>query len=101
MCLSFPGQVVAVDAAGAAVAADGRLRRASTLLFPDVTVGEWVSVAAGTIVDRLSIAEAAELQRLLDAARDPRPAASFVVPPVVAATPTTDPTEGEHNEPPN
>ena len=53
MCLDFPGHVTSRDGDVATVDVDGRLRRASTLLMPDVRVGEWVYVAAGTIVDRL------------------------------------------------
>lgn len=71
MCLSFPGRVVGIDAAGAIVETDGRRRRASVLLVPDVVVGEWVAVAAGTIVDRLDEREAAELQALVRLATAP------------------------------
>jgi hydrogenase assembly chaperone HypC/HupF len=71
MCLSFPAQVVAVDGELAVVVTAGRRRRASTLLFPDVAVGEWVAVAAGSIVDRLTAGEAAELQAILDTAAGP------------------------------
>jgi hydrogenase expression/formation protein HypC len=71
MCLSFPGRVVDLDAAGAIVETDGRRRRASVLLVPDVAVGEWVAVAAGTIVDRLDDREAAELQALVRLATAP------------------------------
>jgi hydrogenase assembly chaperone HypC/HupF len=65
MCISYPGHVVAVDADGATVRTEGRLRRASTLVVPDVRAGDWVTVAAGTIVDRLDPAEAHEIDRLL------------------------------------
>jgi hydrogenase assembly chaperone HypC/HupF len=101
MCLSFPGQVVAVDASGAVVDTDGRRRRASTLLVPDVAVGDWVAVAAGTIVDRLTPTEAAELQELLDRAREPDPAAPRIVPMVAVPTSAPDPTEGEPDVHPN
>ncbi len=68
MCLGFPGRVVDVDAAGALVDVEGRRRRASTLLVPDVAVGDWVYVTAGTIVDRIDPAEAAAIRAtLLDA----------------------------------
>ncbi len=68
MCIGFPGTVVSVDELGAAVDQDGRIRRASTLMIPDIAVGDQVLVAAGTIVERLDPAEA-ELIRatLLDA----------------------------------
>ena len=65
MCISFPGRVSAVDEAGAVVVTEGRARRASTLYLPDIAVGDWVTVAAGTIVERLDPAEAAEIEHLL------------------------------------
>lgn len=58
MCIGFPGTVVAVDELGATVDQDGRLRRASTLMIPDIAVGDQVFVAAGTIVERLDPDEA-------------------------------------------
>jgi hydrogenase assembly chaperone HypC/HupF len=70
MCLAFPGRVVAVDEEGASVVTEGRVRRASTLLVPDVVVGEWVTVAAGTIVDRLDPRAASELLDLVRAATE-------------------------------
>lgn len=65
MCMGFPGRVVAVDAAGATVDTEGRRRRASTLFLPDIAVGEWVYVAAGTIVERLDESEAREIRATL------------------------------------
>ena len=70
MCISFPGLVLAVDATGATVETEGRRRRASTLLFPDIAVGDRVVVAAGTIVDRLDAWQADEIDALLRAAID-------------------------------
>jgi hydrogenase assembly chaperone HypC/HupF len=58
MCIGFPGTVVAVDEIGATVNQDGRMRRASTLLIPDIAPGDHVYVAAGTIVERLDPDEA-------------------------------------------
>jgi len=70
MCLTMPGQVLAVDASGATIESDGRRRRASTLLYPDVAVGDWVIVAAGTVVQQLTPAEAMEIRdALLEALR--------------------------------
>jgi hydrogenase assembly chaperone HypC/HupF len=68
MCIAFPGLVLAIDTdgLGAVVETEGRRRRASTFLVPDIAVGEWVTVAAGTIVDRLSPDEAAEVQALVE-----------------------------------
>jgi len=65
MCVSFPGQVVAVGPEGAVVRTQGQERRASTLLHPDVREGEWVLVAVGTIVQRLTDDEAASIHDAL------------------------------------
>ena len=73
MCIDVPGRVIAIDELGAVVETEGRRRRASTLLLPDVAVGDWVTVAAGTIVDRLTPEEAGEIRRILDRAADPLP----------------------------
>jgi len=69
MCMASPGLVIAVDAEGALVDLDGRTRRASTLLLPDVVAGDQVLVAAGTLIRRLEPAEAADLIALLALAR--------------------------------
>ncbi len=69
MCISFPGRVLAVDGDGATVDLDGHRRRASTLLLPDVAPGDWVVVAAGTIVDRLDPHDAQDIRSLLLEAR--------------------------------
>jgi hydrogenase assembly chaperone HypC/HupF len=68
MCISYPGRVIVIDDTGATVRTEGRLHRASTLLMPDIRLGDWVTVAAGTIVARLDPAEALEIERLLRAA---------------------------------
>ena len=73
MCIGYPGRVVAVGESNAIVETNGRRRHATTLLLPDVAIGDYVTVAAGTIVDRLAPAEAAEIQRLLDAAIERQP----------------------------
>jgi hydrogenase assembly chaperone HypC/HupF len=73
MCLGFPGLVVDVDASGATIETDGRRRRANTLLAPDLAVGEWVFVAAGTVIDRLDPAEATFICDTLEMARSAGP----------------------------
>lgn len=65
MCVSFPGRVIAVDAAGASVETEGRVRRAATLLFPDLRAGDWVLVAMGTVVERLEPEQAAQIREAL------------------------------------
>jgi hydrogenase assembly chaperone HypC/HupF len=90
MCIDDPGRVVAIDALGAIIETPAHRRRASTLLIPDVAVGDWVTVAAGTIVDRLTDEEAAEIRSILDRAAvqngqpTPRPAAMTPASPAMA-----------------
>jgi hydrogenase maturation factor len=70
MCLTFPGEVIAIDGADAIVRTDGRLRRATTLALPDAAIGDRVIVAAGSIVARLDPSEAIEIERLVRAAHE-------------------------------
>lgn len=65
MCIAFPGTVVAVDELGATVDQEGRLRRASTLLIPDIAPGDHVFVAAGSIIQRLDPDEAESIRATL------------------------------------
>jgi hydrogenase assembly chaperone HypC/HupF len=69
MCLGAPGIVVAIDASGAIVETDGRRRKANTLILPDLAVGEWVYVAAGTVIERLVADEAEAIRITIDNAR--------------------------------
>jgi hydrogenase assembly chaperone HypC/HupF len=69
MCLDLPGRVIGRDADTATVIVDGRIRSATTLLLPDVQVGEWVYVAAGAIVDRLTAESAAQIELEIKQAR--------------------------------
>jgi hydrogenase assembly chaperone HypC/HupF len=69
MCIAFPGVVVAIDSDGAIVETEGRRRRASTLYLPEIAIGDWVTVAAGTIVERVEPDDAAEIQAMLRAAK--------------------------------
>lgn len=68
MCISYPGRVVELDRGNAVVDTVGRRRRASTLVVPDVAVGEWVLVGAGSILRRLDPADALALTQALDTA---------------------------------
>ena len=68
MCIAYPAQILALDADSAVVDVAGRTRRASLLMRPDVEVGAWVLVAAGTVVRRINAAEARDLAAELDAA---------------------------------
>jgi len=64
MCLMQSGVVVARHGDVAIVAVDGRDRLVSSLLVPDVEVGEIVLVGLGTVFARTTAAEAAELDLL-------------------------------------
>ena len=68
MCIAFPGKVVDVGSDGAVVETEGRRRRASTLFLPGIAIGDWVTVVAGTVVERLEPDRAAEIQKILRAA---------------------------------
>lgn len=61
MCLTAPARVLARQEGSATVLIGGRERRASTLVVPEVEVGDWVIVAAGTILQRLDAEEARQL----------------------------------------
>jgi hydrogenase expression/formation protein HypC len=69
MCIAQPARVVAIDGGDAVIDVDGMRRRASLLRSPEVGVGEWALVAAGSVLRRLEPAEATELASLLRAAR--------------------------------
>jgi hydrogenase assembly chaperone HypC/HupF len=71
VCIAFPGRVVALDGAGAVIETEGRLRRASTLVVTDLVIGDWVTVAAGTVLARLDANEAEEVRAMLLAAAQP------------------------------
>ena len=68
MCLTYPGRVLEVADGMALVDIDHRQRRASLVLLPEVTVGDWVIVGAGTVLEVLDPSEAREILSLLDRA---------------------------------
>ena len=68
MCLTAPARVLAVDGEMALVDLDGMARRASLVLLPDASVGDWVLVASGLVLEALDEAEVNALQDLLDGA---------------------------------
>ena len=82
MCIAYPARILALDAGSAVVDMAGRTRRASLLMTPDVEVGAWVLVAAGTVIRRIDAAEARDLASQLDAAM-----AAAAPPPGSFATP--------------
>lgn len=58
MCLTAPARVLSVGEGDATVLIGGRERHASTLVVPEVEAGDWVIVAAGTIMQRLDAEDA-------------------------------------------
>ena len=69
MCMTYPGQVLEVADGMALVEIDRRRRRASLVLTPEVAVGDWVIVAAGTVLEVVDPDEATEIVAMLDQAR--------------------------------
>jgi hydrogenase expression/formation protein HypC len=69
MCVTYPGQVLEVGDDSALVEIDGRRRRASLLLVPEVAVGDWVIVATGTVLEIVDPEEATEMLALLNEAQ--------------------------------
>jgi hydrogenase expression/formation protein HypC len=69
MCVTYPGQVLEVGDDSALVEIDGRRRRASLLLVPEVAVGDWVIVATGTVLEIVDPEEATEMLALLHEAQ--------------------------------
>jgi len=69
MCVTYPGQVLEVGDDSALVEIDGRRRRASLLLVPEVAVGDWVIVATGTVLEIVDPGEATEMLALLHEAQ--------------------------------
>ena len=61
MCLMAPARVVSVEAGICEVEVGGRVDKASTLLEPDLIVGDWVLVNSGTVVRKLDEDQAAEM----------------------------------------
>lgn len=76
MCIAFPARVIGFDGADAIVDVDGRRRRASLLMRPEIVVGDWVLIGAGSVLRSIAATEAAELAHALNAAKaktDARP----------------------------
>ena len=68
MCIAFPGRVVEIGPTDAVVDIDGRRRRASLMLRPEIEVDDWVLVGVGTVLRRLEPDEAADLAQTLKSA---------------------------------
>ena len=71
MCLIQTGVVVARCGDAAIVTAEGRERLVTSLLVPDLEVGDVVLVGLGTVFSRATAEEAEELERMAATARGP------------------------------
>jgi len=60
MCLAVPAKIVELDGTTALADLHGNRLNISTLLTPDVAVGDWVLVHAGFAIQQLDAAAAAE-----------------------------------------
>ena len=69
MCVTYPGQVLEVADDMAVVDIDHRRRRASLLLVPEVAVGDWVIVSAGTVLQIVDPDEASQILAMLNEAQ--------------------------------
>ena len=65
MCMTYPGEVVALEVSVAVFGLHGGFLRATTLGLPDPSIGDLVVVAAGSIVQRLEPLQAEEIRRLV------------------------------------
>lgn len=61
MCLMAPGQVISRDADSCEVRTGDRSDRVSLLMCPEVEVGDWVLINAGTVARRLDADQAAAM----------------------------------------
>lgn len=68
MCVTWPGRIEAVTDGMAVVRIQGQSRRASLAVVPDATIGDWVIVAAGTVLEIVEPEEAVEILAILDQA---------------------------------
>lgn len=68
MCVTYPGRIEAVADGMAVVRIQGSVRRASLVVVPDAAVGDWVIVAAGTVLEIVDPDEAVEILDILAAA---------------------------------
>ena len=69
MCVAYPALVLEVADEMALVEIDRRQRRASLMLVPEVVVGDWVIVAAGTVLEIVDPDEATEILAMLNEAQ--------------------------------
>lgn len=93
MCVAYPGLVLEVVDSTALVETEGRRRRASLILVPEVAVGDWVVVSAGTVLHIVDPDEAQEIRTMLDAITRDEPARRDMTAPMDDQPATSQPVE--------
>jgi hydrogenase assembly chaperone HypC/HupF len=68
MCIVAPARVLSVRDDHVLVDQDGRRLRATTLLVPEVAVGDWILIGSGAVLRRLEPADALDLLDTIRAA---------------------------------
>jgi hydrogenase expression/formation protein HypC len=68
MCLAVPAQLVELDGNEAVADLHGNRLRVTTLLVPDVQLGDWVLIHAGFVIQRLEYQAAQRTWSVLDEA---------------------------------
>jgi hydrogenase expression/formation protein HypC len=61
MCLTLPAQVLEITDGWATVEIGGVRRRASILAVPEIRVGDWAILSAGSLIQTLDPRTAAEI----------------------------------------
>lgn len=69
MCVTAPALVLSRDGDEAVIELDGGCRRVSALLVPDLRAGDHCLIGLGTVLARLTDAEAAQLTADLEAVK--------------------------------
>lgn len=66
MCLAVPGKVIRLQGERGVASLHGNEVPISTVLVPDVTVGDWVLVHAGFAIQQIDEDDAAETWKILN-----------------------------------
>jgi hydrogenase expression/formation protein HypC len=65
VCVTYPGRIVEIVDGMAVVDLQGRRLRASLVVVPTAVAGDWVIVAAGTVLEIVEPEGAAEIRAIL------------------------------------
>jgi len=65
MCLSIPGKIIELEDQVASIDIAGNVYKAGTHLMEDLSLGDFVLIHSGFVIQKLSPEEAEETQNLL------------------------------------